>query len=126
MKKTFSILAVLLLLLVASGFSFAESTSEEELDVVTVMPRGPVYQHAIFVDFCSGTIAQAFYGNFSTTYRITNITSPIPMKEWGSDLGSYYKYKYIDSEGYEIIPFDDGYEYVEYAYENRACGLYGS
>lgn len=124
MKKVLLILSMILLAITGSVCAFAEDNYDEE--EVTIQPRGPVYQNVIIVDFCDSYISNAFYGNFSTTYKITNINKPIPMFTWTQEQGEFYRYKYIDSQGYEHIPFSDGYTMTERRYENRACGSYGS
>ena len=127
MKKTFAISLVLVTLLVLSSSSlvkvFADKTIEDE---VTVEPRGPVYQHILVVDFCEGTYTHAFYGDFSHNCAITNITHPVSIRSCTADLGTHYKYKYLDSQGYEVVPFDEGYTYTENNYVDRVCGSYGS
>ncbi len=123
MKKILLTLSMIIVLTI-SGSSFMQAENEES--EVTIQPRGPYYSNVIIVDFCDGTIAKAFYGDFSTPRRITNIGHPIALKSWSSDWGTYYKYKYIDIEGYEYIPFNDGYTPTENKYESRACGTYGS
>lgn len=127
MKKTFAISLVLVTLLALSNSSFMEVFADTEFeDEVTVEPRGPIYQNILVVDFCEGTLTHAFYGNFSPRYAITNITHPVSVRRWTVDLGDHYIYKYLDTQGYEVVPFVDGYTYTEDNYVYRACGSYGS
>lgn len=127
MKKTFIMSLVFVALLTISCSFFVKVFADKKIeDQSKVEPRGPVYQNILVVDFCEGTLTHAFYGNFSPRYAITNITKPVSSRRWTTDLGVHYVYKYLDSEGYEVIPFDDGYTYTENNYVNRACGSYGS
>lgn len=126
-KRTCVILTIITFAMLTFSSSmlnlFAED--DEKLQEVEVTPRGPVYQNILIVDFCDGTYTHAFYGNYSTKYPLTNIAHPISIESWSSDLGLHYKYKYIDSQEYEHVPFDDGYTYTENRYVGRKCGYYG-